>query len=130
MSKSSLLIVVVATLLGGAFGCLIGYDIARAHITEKHREQAKVDMLKDNIDQGHVFEGTLTYFGQRFYENESGLLQADGIKESACKQLSRDGYNCRGGTLVTKLNEDPAETINDLVKRAEIAIAEANSVAK
>lgn len=118
MHKRTLLISVVLLIMGSIMGYSVGASETKSH----YNEQLKLDLLKGNLDNGHVFEGTLSFFGQHFYLNSEGLLQIDGFKESLCQQLYQEGYNCQAGVLITRRNSDPLIAGYETLRKAEAAL--------
>ena len=108
---------------------ILAASLVSFYAVQKDKEfYARIDqdiltLLKGNIDNDAVFEGTLSYFGQRFYVNKDDLLQIDGFQQNLCEQLQTEGYNCQSGILVTKLSIDPMISLQKPIKDAEILIA-------
>jgi hypothetical protein len=107
MHKDTVFIILFITLFALIMGCVIGYSVGVTETNSHYNDQLKLDMLKGNLDTGDLFEGTPSFFGQKFYINSDGLLQIDKFNENLCQQLYQEGYHCQSGTLVTSNNINP-----------------------
>lgn len=128
MSKNKILIIIIAQVITLIIGFAAGHSFGLSTASSYYNEQIKLDLLKDNLDNGSVFEGTLSFFGQNFYLNKENLLQIDNLKESLCQQLFEEGYNCKSGVLVTNNNIDPLVSGYETLKKAKSAINDSNNL--